>query len=143
MVISLETGIVAERQGSDRKKVKDMLYSVARWRIRKEYSKKHLEMWRQILQEQRDNSGKFFYSRSRILQLAENEADSTEETWMNIDEYEGREAYDKMMKAIEEDPWVKSFEAKWRSVSDPMRVPGSFKVELWTERVKVELDKKK
>ena len=62
---------------------------------------------------------------------------------MNIDEYTGRKEYDRMMKAVEEDPWVKRFEAKWRSVSDPMRVPGSFRVELWTERVKVELDKEK
>jgi hypothetical protein len=121
--------------------VKDMLYSIAQWRIRKEDSKRHLEMWQQILQEQKDHSEKFFYSRSWILQLAEKEADPTEETWMNIDEYEGREAYDKMMKAIKEDPEVKKFEAKWRSVSDPMRVPGSLKVELWTERLKVELKK--
>ena len=119
-----------------------MLYSIAQWRIHKEDSKKHLEMWQQILQEQKDHSEKFFYSRSRILQLAEKEADPTEETWMNIDEYEGREAYDKMLKTIKEDPEVKKLEAKWRSVSDPMRVPGSLKVELWTERVKVEFKKR-
>jgi len=135
--------MVAERRSSGKKKVKDMLYSIARWRIRKECSKRHLDMWQKILQEQRDHSEKFFYSRSRILQLAEKEADPTEETWMNIDEYTGRKEYDRMMKAVEEDPWVKRFEAKWRSVSDPMRVPGSFRVELWTERVKVELDKEK
>jgi hypothetical protein len=123
--------------------VKDTLYSIVQWRIRKEDSRKHLEMWQQILQEQKDHREKFYYSRSWILKLAENEANPTEETWMNIDEYEGREAYDKMMKAIKEDPCVSNFEAKWRSVSDPMRIPGSSKAGLWTEKIRVELKKRK
>ena len=118
-----------------------MLYEVAQWRIRKEFSQKHLEMWRQILEEQKSHSDKFNYTRSRILQSAEEEADPTEERWMWIDEYEGREAYDRMERAIEADPEVAKMKEKWHSMWDPMRIPGSLKSELWTEKLKVELKK--
>jgi hypothetical protein len=30
---------------------------------------------------------------------------------------------------------------QWHSQWDPMRVPGSMKTELWTERLRVELEK--
>jgi hypothetical protein len=118
-----------------------MLYEVAQWRIRKEFSKKHLDMWKEILNEQKSHSDKFYYTRSRILQSAEKEADPAEETWMWIDEYEDQKAYDKMSKAIEEDPEVVKLKKKWHSKWDPIRVPGSLKAELWIERVKVELKK--
>jgi hypothetical protein len=123
--------------------VKDMLYEVAKWRIYKEFSKNHLEMWQQVLDEQKAYPEKYQYIKSRILQLAEKEAEPSEETWMYIDEYEGREAYDKAMKAIAKDPMVKKHKKKWLALWDPMKIPGSFKAELWTERVKVELKKKK
>jgi len=60
---------------------------------------------------------------------------------MWIDEYEDHEAYEKMGKAIEDDLEVKVLKEKWHSKWDPIRIPGSFKAELWTERVKVELKK--
>ncbi|MGD0331258.1 MAG: hypothetical protein ABSB40_12585 [Nitrososphaeria archaeon] len=118
-----------------------MLYEVAQWRIPKEFSKKHIDMWKEILNEQKSHSDKFYYTRSWILQLAEKEADPAEETWMYIDEYEDQKAYDKMAKMIEEDPEVIKLKKKWNSKWDQIRIPGSFKSELWTERVKVELKK--
>lgn len=81
---------------------------------------------------------KFHYTRTRILQLA-NEESSEEETWGWIDEYEDREAYDKMTKAIEEDTEVVKLKNQWHSMWDPLRVPGSFKAELWTERLRSDL----
>jgi hypothetical protein len=120
---------------------KNMLYEVAQWRIHKKFSKKHREMWQEILDEQKAHSNNFYYTRSRILQSAEKEANPDEETWMWIDEYEDREAYDKMSKAVKKDPEVEKLKEKWHSEWDPMRIPGSMKAELWIERAKVELRK--
>jgi len=119
---------------------KDLLYEIARWRIHKQNSKEHLEMWRKILDYQKSHSGRFYYTRSRIVQLADEESPG-EETWGWIDEYEDREAYDKMAKAIEENPEIVKIMKQWHSEWDPMRVPDSFKAELWTERVRVDLKK--
>jgi hypothetical protein len=118
-----------------------MLYEVAQWRIRKEFSKEHVEMWKDILREQKSHSDRFHYTSSRILQSAEEEADPKEETWMWIDEYEDREAYDRMCEAIEEDPEIGKLKMKWHSKWDPMRIPGSMKSGLWAVRVKVDLEK--
>jgi hypothetical protein len=62
------------------------------------------------------------------------EEGSSEEHWMFIDEYDNREAYDKTMKTMREDPeWapiVDAFFPKWNAVI----VPGSRKKgEVWTE----------
>jgi len=116
-----------------------LLYEIARWRIPKENSKKHLECWREILADQKAHSEKFHYTRSRIVQFAEAEASSAEETWGWIDEYEDREAYEKMAKAIEEDTEVVKLKNQYHSKWDPLRVPGSFKAELWTEQLKSDL----
>lgn len=118
-----------------------MFYEVAQWRIRKEFSKKHLELWKEILDEQKSYSGKFYRTRSRILQSAAKEANPDEETWMVIDEYEDREAYDKTCKAWEEEPEIKKLEEKWHSKFDPMIISGPLKSQLWIERVKAELKK--
>jgi hypothetical protein len=115
-----------------------LLYYIARWRIPKENSKKHLECWREILADQKAHSEKFHYTRTRILRLA-NEESSEEETWGWIDEYEDREAYEKMTKAIEEDTEVVKLNIQGHSKWDPLRVPGSFKAELWTEQLRSDL----
>ena len=44
-------------------------------------------------------------------------------------------------RAIKEDPDVVKMKKQWHSQWDPMRVPGSMKTELWTERLRVELKK--
>jgi hypothetical protein len=117
-----------------------LLYEIARWRIHKESTRDHLEMWREIFDYAKSRSEKFYVTRSRILQLADEES-SEEETWGWIDEYEDREAYDKMAKAKDEDPELARMNKQWHSKWDPMRVPDSFKAELWTERVRVDLKK--
>lgn len=117
---------------------KNMFYEVAQWRIRKKSSKKHLELWKGILDEQKSISGKFYYTRSRLLQSAGKEANPDEETWMVIDEYESRKSYDKMCKAMKEDPELKKLEEKWHSQWDPMCIPGSLNAQTWIERVKDE-----
>lgn len=114
-----------------------MLYEIAQWRVPKENSKKHLECWREILDSQRSHREKFHYTRTRILQLTDEES-SEEETWGWIDEYEDREAYDKMMKAGEEDPEVVKLKNQYHSRWDPLRVQGSFKAQLWTEKLRVD-----
>jgi hypothetical protein len=94
-------------------------------------------MWREILDYQRSHPEKFLYSRSRILTLAEEEP--SEESWMWIDEYEDRETYDTMTKAIEEDPEVVRKKEEWHSIWDPMRIPGSVKTEVWTPKLDYQL----
>jgi hypothetical protein len=76
-----------------------------------------------------------------ILKSAEKEPNPNEERWMWIDEYESKEDYDKMYKAIENDREVNKLKKKWDSLWNPMIVPGSRRSELWTEMVKVELRK--
>lgn len=118
-----------------------MLVEIAQWRIRKENSKKHLDLVQKQVAEaldyQRSHPEKFHYTRSRMFTLTEE--GPTDETWMSIDEYEDREAYDKMMKAWEEDPELVKYNKEWKAQWDPMRVPDSLKAELWTERLRVEL----
>jgi hypothetical protein len=114
-----------------------LLIETCRWRIAKENSEKHLEMWREILDYQRSHPEKYLYSRSRILTLAEEEP--SDESWMWIDEYEDRETYNKMMKAIDEDPEVVSKKKEWHSKWDPMRIPGSVKTEVWTPKLDYQL----
>jgi hypothetical protein len=114
-----------------------LLIEICRWRIARENSEKHLEMWREILDYQRSHPEKFLYSRSRILTLADEE--SSEESWMWIDEYEDRETYDTMTKAIEEDPEVVRKKEEWHSKWDPVRIPGSVKTEVWTPKLDYQL----
>ena len=68
----------------------------------------------------------FYYTRSRIVQLADEES-SEEKTWGWIDKYEDREAYDKMTKAVEQDPETVKLKSQYHSKWDPLRVLGSFK----------------
>lgn len=120
-----------------------MLIDVCVWRIPAENSKKQLEFWREALDYQGSHPEKFSYTKSRIFTLTEE--GSSEETWMFIDEYEDREAYDKTMKALgigeelgQGDPEVVRKMKEWHLQWDPLIVPGSWKIERWTERTRVE-----
>jgi hypothetical protein len=116
-----------------------LLVEIAQWRIPKENSKKHLDLWSAALDYQRSHPEKFHYTMSRMFTLTEE--GGTDETWMWIDEYENREAYDKMSKAWEEDQELAKYKKEHKAQWDPMRVPDSFKAELWTERLRVDLRK--
>ena len=117
---------------------KDLLCDIGHWRIPKENSKKHLECCLWILNDQKSRRKKFHYTTSRFLQLAEAEMSSSDESWMWINEYENRDAYDKMMKAMEEDDELVRLRNQWHGKWEPMMVPGSLKRQLWTERFRVD-----
>jgi hypothetical protein len=53
---------------------------------------------------------------------------------MFLDEYDSREAYDKTMKTMREDPEVVKLADQWYPKWDAVIVPGSKKKgEIWTE----------
>jgi len=73
------------------------------------------------------------------------DSDSSEEHWMYIDEYENREAFDRMYKAVEDQPdlFYSDDPAKATQMREEKRsltVPGSMKKELWTERAELAVD---
>jgi len=112
------------------------LYAISRWRVLKENGEKHLECIREILELQKVHSEKLHFPRSRIVQFAGTEVSPSEETWGEIDEYEDRDAYDKMAKAMEEDPEIVKLKSQYDSKWEALIVPGSLKTELWTERLR-------
>jgi hypothetical protein len=109
-----------------------LLCEVARWQVPKKNSKKHLEMWSEIMDFQRTNRNKFYYGRSRFFILETK--DSAVEAWMFIDEYEDQKAYDKEMKAVQSDVEIVKFKAKFYKGFESLRVPNSFKTEVWIEK---------
>ena len=100
-------------------------------------SKKHIEFWEEHLAYQRTHREKFYYKRSRILKMNDSET-TGEEIWTWIDEYENQEGYDRMSKALRDDPEVSKYEQQAYSRADTLFVPGSLKTELWTERFRVD-----
>ena len=54
------------------------------------------------IQHQKTNRERFYFKRSRFFTKTDSE--SNEEHWINIDEYENREAYERMWKAIGNQP---------------------------------------
>jgi hypothetical protein len=59
---------------------------------------------------------------------------------MFLDEYDDREAYDKTMKTMREDPEVAKLADAWMPKWGDLIVPGSRKKgEVWTEVLRVEL----
>lgn len=77
---------------------------------------------------QRTNRNKFHYTCSRFFTLKT--TDSDVEIWMYIDEYEDQEAYNKTTKALQSDVEI----AKLKKEFVSLRVPNSFKTEVWTEK---------
>jgi len=61
-----------------------------------------------------------------------------EEIWMWIDEYENQEAYDRLNKALRDDPELSKYREDAYTRADTVMVPGSLKSELWTERIRVD-----
>ena len=120
-----------------------MLCDVTRWRVHASNSKQHLEMWRAIMQHQRANRQRFPYKRSRFFTMLDSE--SSEEHWMYIDEYEDREAFDRMYKAAEDQPDLPYSDdpgkaARLREEKRSFTIPGSSKKELWTEHPELAAD---
>jgi len=66
------------------------------------------------------------------------DSESSEEHWMYIDEYEDREAFDRLYKSAEDQPDLLYSDdprkaAQLREEKRSLSVPGSSKKELWTE----------
>jgi len=116
-----------------------LLLNTVRWRVPEENSQKQFEFWREVLDYQRAHPEKFHYARSRFFTFTEE--GSSEENWMNLDEFDNREAYDKTVKTEHEDPEVVKLAEEWLPKWDAVIVPGSRKVEVWTEieKLRVEL----
>lgn len=53
---------------------------------------------------------------------------------MFIDEYEDQKAYGKEMKAVQSDAEIVKFKAKFCKEFESLRVPNSFKTEVWVEK---------
>ena len=62
-----------------------MLVNIVRWRVRKEDSRRHLEIWREMMDWQRAHPEKVAYTRSRFFTFSAE--GSSEESWMFLDDY--------------------------------------------------------
>ena len=129
-----------ERTKNPNKEVNKLLVNIVRWRIPKESHEKQFEFWREVLDYQRSHSEKFHYTRSRFYTMTEE--GSSQERWMFIDEYDSREAYDKNMKTMHEDPEVVKLADEWFPKWDTLIVPKSRKGEVWTELEKLRVELK-
>ena len=108
-----------------------MLINIGRWRILKKNSKKQFELWRKMMDYQRSHPEKVYYIRSRFFTFTEK--GSSEENWMFLDEYENREAYDKWMKTVREDPELAKLADEFFPKWNALVIPKSRKMEVWTE----------
>ena len=109
-----------------------MLCEIGRWQVTKKNSKKHLEMWIAWMDYIRTNRSKFHFGRSRLFVLETRGSDV--EDWRWIDEYEDQKAYDKMGKAMQTDAEIVKVKAKSMKDWESVRVPNSFKTEIWVEK---------
>jgi hypothetical protein len=106
-----------------------MLCEVGRWQVPKRNSKKHLEMWTVWMDYIRTNRNKFHFARSRLF-ILETKGSAIED-WMWIDEYKDEKAYSKPM---ETDAGIVKVKAKVIKDWESLRVPNSFKTEVWVEK---------
>jgi hypothetical protein len=121
-----------ERTKNTWKEANWLLVNIVRWRVPKENHEKQFEFWREVLDYQRSHSEIFHYTRSRFYTMTEE--GSSEEHWMFLDEYDNREAYDRTMKTMHEDPEVAPIVDRWFPKWDAVIVLGSKKKgEIWTE----------
>lgn len=111
-----------------------MLIYIGRWRVPAANSKKLEEMFRAICTHLRSNRQRYPQLRSAVI-CSSGQGLSSEEAWVWVEEYADREAYDAFYKALEEDKTFLEIHDKqydfWRLI-----VEGSFKGELFTERVR-------
>jgi hypothetical protein len=106
-----------------------MLCEIGRWQVPKRSSKEHLEMWTAWMDYIRTNRNKFHFVRSRLF-ILETKGSAIED-WMWIDEYEDQKAYNKPM---ETDAGIVKVKAKFMNDWECIRVPNSFKREVWVEK---------
>ena len=112
-----------------------MLCEIGRWQVPKKNSKKHLEMWTAWMDYIRTNRNKFYFGRSRLFVLEAKGPDV--EDWRWIDEYEDQKAYDKMGKTMQTDAEIIKVKAKFMKEWESVRVPNSFKREVWVEKAEL------
>jgi hypothetical protein len=117
--------------------VKSLLCEIAQWRVPLAKSREHMQFWKEHLAYQKTHREKFYYKRSRVLRVSDPET-SGEEVWMWIDEYENQEAYDRMSKALHEDPELSNYRQQATSRFNSLMISGSRKTELWTEHFRVD-----
>lgn len=116
-----------------------MLVNIVRWRIAKEHSGRQVEVWREMMDWQREHPEKVFYARSFFF-TSSKEGDSEEE-WMFLDEYERPEDYASWMRAVREDPELVALMEPWFPKWEALIVPGSKKGEVWTEVESLRVDR--
>jgi hypothetical protein len=109
-----------------------MLCEIGRWQVGKKNSKKHLEMRTTWMNYIRTNRGKFYFTRSRLF-IVENTGSDVEE-WRWIDEYPDQKAYNETMKVVQTDAELAKVKAQHMKQWEPVRVPNSFKMEVWVEK---------
>jgi hypothetical protein len=115
-----------------------MLINIMRWRVPKKDSKKQFEVWREIMDYQRSHPEKVYYVRSRFFTFTEK--GSSEENWMFLDEYENREAFDKWMKTVREDPELVKLADRLLPKWNALVIQGSKESEVWNEVEKLRVE---
>ena len=109
-----------------------MLYDIARWKVSKANAKKHLEMIRRVIEWEKQNRRLLYFTRATYFLLKTE--DLSVETWMNIDEYEDQESFDKFWKTFKKSnpEYAGGFELKDKWVS--LFVPNSLTHEVFIEK---------
>ena len=109
-----------------------MLCEIGRWQVTKKNSKEHLEIWTEWMRYIRTHRSKFDFARSRLF-IVETKGSDVEE-WRWIDEYPDRRAYGKTMRVLQTDAEITKVKAKFMKEWESVRVPNSFKTEIWVEK---------
>ena len=109
-----------------------MICEIGKWQVPKKNSKKHSEMWTAWMDYLRTNRDKFHFTRSRLFIVETKDSDVEEWGW--IDEYPDRRAYGKTMRVLYADAEVIKVKAKFMKEWESVRVPNSFKTEVWIEK---------
>jgi len=108
-----------------------LFINIVRWRVKKGDSVKQHEVWREMMKYQRHHLDKLTYIRSRFFTFTEEE--SSEETWMFLDDYHNGEDFHRGVEAWKKDPELKRFMDGWFPKWRDLIVPGSRIGEFWDE----------
>ena len=109
-----------------------MFVQSGRWRVPKVYSEKHREIIGALIENQSRNREKFLCINTRIFLLESR--DSGEETWIYVDEYVDREAYNLAVEAYHDDDPVHTRDREIKGEWVKYVVPDSLESEVWLER---------
>ena len=98
-----------------------MIVEKAEWKVPLENSKEHKKLWEEMIAQQRDERGRWFYTTSRFYSYVKGNI----EYWMYFDEYESEDKYQKWHAAVYEMTKTEKFKIfieKWTmlSVKDSM-----------------------